>query len=337
VEVKPMRSGLIWATMLVLGAGILAAQQVKFKKFTATTKNAQPWGITTGPDGALWFTEFHAGQIGRITTEGAISEYPIPTAKSGPWGITTGPDGALWFTEGNTNKIGRITTAGTVTAEYVIPTTTSLPWEIVTGPDGALWFTELNPPFCIAFACEPPPYNGYIERITTAGAITVFPLRNPIGGLGSPGITVGPDGALWFSESANDTVGSISTTGALREFPLPSAVSIPQGIVTGPDGALWFAEANGSRICRITTAGIINECPVEGGVYEITLGPDGALWFTTALAGRIGRLTTTGALTEYDVGFTQPDPISIVTGPDGALWFTDPDNNAVVQAVIETH
>jgi len=51
--------------------------------------------------------------IGRITTAGAITEFPIGDPR-GPLRITAGPDGALWFTEGSpvigTNHIGRITT-----------------------------------------------------------------------------------------------------------------------------------------------------------------------------------------------------------------------------------
>ena len=68
-----------------------------------------------GPDGALWFTETLANTIGRITTAGVITEYPMTTASSSPFGITAGPDGALWFTEVGASKIGRITTAGVVT------------------------------------------------------------------------------------------------------------------------------------------------------------------------------------------------------------------------------
>jgi virginiamycin B lyase len=65
----------------------------------------------------LWFTEHNGNKIGRITTAGVITEFPIPTAGSTPWGITAGPDGALWFAESNANKIGRITTAGGVRYE----------------------------------------------------------------------------------------------------------------------------------------------------------------------------------------------------------------------------
>ena len=61
-----------------------------------------------GPDGALWFVEKFGNNIGRITTNGTITEYPIPTARSAPWAIGPGPDGGLWFTEAATNKIGRL-------------------------------------------------------------------------------------------------------------------------------------------------------------------------------------------------------------------------------------
>jgi virginiamycin B lyase len=49
-----------------------------------------PTGITVGSDGALWFTETAAGQIGRITIAGVITEFPIPTPSSNPLGCRPG-------------------------------------------------------------------------------------------------------------------------------------------------------------------------------------------------------------------------------------------------------
>src|SRR5260370_35005945 len=95
--------------------------------------------MSGGADGNLWFEEYYQNKIGRITTSGVITEFPIPTA-SVTDGITSGPDGNLWFTE-STGNIGRITTTGTVT-EFPVPNGSSLPNEITTGPDGNLWFTE---------------------------------------------------------------------------------------------------------------------------------------------------------------------------------------------------
>jgi streptogramin lyase len=63
------------------------------------TAGSEPGGIVTGPDGALWFTEFTGNNIGRITTIGVFTEYPAPTGHNDPWGITGGPGGALWFTD----------------------------------------------------------------------------------------------------------------------------------------------------------------------------------------------------------------------------------------------
>ena len=87
---------------------------------TLPTFSAGPASIVTGPDGALWFTENAADQIGRITTAGAVTEYPVTTPSSGPLVLAAGPDGALWFTENAANQIGRITTSGAV-SEYAIP------------------------------------------------------------------------------------------------------------------------------------------------------------------------------------------------------------------------
>ena len=54
-----------------------------FRGQLAHLKSDRLLGITTGPDGNLWFTEFGAGKIGRITPSGSITEFPIPTAGSG--------------------------------------------------------------------------------------------------------------------------------------------------------------------------------------------------------------------------------------------------------------
>jgi streptogramin lyase len=46
-------------------------------QFTIPTPNSGAYGMTVGSDGALWFTEYDPNQIGRITTDGNITEIPI--------------------------------------------------------------------------------------------------------------------------------------------------------------------------------------------------------------------------------------------------------------------
>ncbi len=168
-----------------------------------------PTGITSGPDGNLWFTEAAGDKIGRITPAGHIQEFPLPTycGYAGPEdgcylnGITPGPDGNLWFTESSGNKIGRITPAGHI-QEFPLPTYCGDycgPAGIAPGPDGALWFTESA--------------GNQIGRITPAGRIQEFPLPttcNSSLGCGPAGIAAGPDGNLWFAEAAGNRVGQVS-------------------------------------------------------------------------------------------------------------------------------
>ena len=65
----------------------------------------KPDDITTGPDGALWFTNAGNNSIGRITTAGVVTNY-TGTGIDEPTSITTGPDGALWFTNLATTRSG---------------------------------------------------------------------------------------------------------------------------------------------------------------------------------------------------------------------------------------
>jgi len=185
-----------------------------------------PQGITVGPDGALWFTD-SADKIGRITTQGQVTEFALSTWAH-PMGITTWPDGALWFTESNLDKIGRITTQGQVT-EFALPIARMGPAEITAGPDGAIWFTQPGP--------------NQIGRITTQGQITEFALpSSPDSPSNGGGITTGPDGALWFTQGWGP-LGRITTQGHITLFS-PHYTGGPGRIVAGPDGALWMTEVD---------------------------------------------------------------------------------------------
>src|ERR1700754_4948528 len=63
-----------------------------------TAPGARPLAIVAGPDGALWFTQAVGNSIGRMTTDGVLTnEWAIPTPNSTPDGIAIGPDGSVWF------------------------------------------------------------------------------------------------------------------------------------------------------------------------------------------------------------------------------------------------
>jgi streptogramin lyase len=245
-----------------------------------------PWQVTTGSDGALWFTGIVSDVIGTMTTSGATNSfgYPLPNGLTivGPTGITSGPDGQLWFTNAGGNSIGSITTAGVI-SNYTDPTIAE-PLDIAAGSDGALWFTNYG--------------NNSIGRITTAGVVSNY--TGP--SISEPdGITAGPDGAMWFTNLGNNSIGRITTAGVVTNYHKAS-VSTPLNIAAGPDGALWFTNSGNNSIGRITTKGVITKYtdPTIVDPDGITAGPDGAMWFTnygddTATPpnpGSIGRIST---------------------------------------------
>jgi streptogramin lyase len=106
--------------------------------FPIPTIASEPTEIVAGTDGALWFTERAADQIGRIATDGQVTEF---SGMSGslPSGIALGADGNVWFTE-ESGWIGRITPQGNI-ADWQAPAGAE-PHGITVGSDGNLRFGD---------------------------------------------------------------------------------------------------------------------------------------------------------------------------------------------------
>src|SRR5450759_1892993 len=75
VDYRPVMTAVFGAAaLLALGAPRPArAQHVTV--YPLPNQNAGPDRITAGPDGALWFTEFYGNKIGRLTTDGHLTEF----------------------------------------------------------------------------------------------------------------------------------------------------------------------------------------------------------------------------------------------------------------------
>ena len=278
-----------------------------------------PVDIAMGADENMWFTESNGQRIGRITPDGTIAEFP---AVYGPQGITAGSDNALWFaTQG---KIGRIALDGGLTS-FVASFEGGAPWNgwgIAEGPDSNLWVTSTTGPAAIGrmtksgtFTVFPVPGAGpnyrpqwiaqtpaglafgatdpdasVLGTVSTSGSFTSFAL--PAGGSpqGSMGVTVGPDGNLWYTRFGAGALGHITADGGTVEF----AAFAPYRLTTGPDGNLWFTDYAGDKVGRCTPSGVVTEfaIPTKGSLLlGIARGPGNTIWFTESSADKIGRVT----------------------------------------------
>ena len=92
-------------------------------------------GLTTGPDGAVWFTTRQT--IDRITPAGVISQFTVPSGVV-PEDLIVGPDGALWFGSSSNSAVGSMTTTGTFQI-FPLGPTDFLPTNFAFGSDNTLW------------------------------------------------------------------------------------------------------------------------------------------------------------------------------------------------------
>src|SRR5438094_670820 len=85
--------------------------------------------------------------------------------------------------------------------------------------------------------------------------ITEYPI--PTDDSAPRGITAGPDGNMWFTETMG-RIGKITTTGVFTEY-APVFGSSGGAITGGPDGNVWFGSVyiTTAMISKITPAGII--------------------------------------------------------------------------------
>jgi streptogramin lyase len=288
-----------------------------FNPFNLKAKNiihTYPTGTTpnfmaTGSDKNVWFTEDNVARIGKITSDGIISEYTIPSGNLAK-DIAPGAAGTLWFTE--SSAIGKVTIAGNIT-EYVLPS--GCGQGLSKGPDGNMWFTD--------------PCSNAIGKITRSGTVTEYSI--PTASANPYDIVTGPDGNLWFVEFGGGKVGKISTAGALAEYTPPTPDN-PLYIAAGPDGNLYASSNN--YISRITTAGVITQYnPNDGsGHDDIILGPDKQMWVTYSFAcsGGIEEFNPKTLAFDANLYLGNVCPLGLTVGGDGDVWIADSAGDVLV-------
>jgi virginiamycin B lyase len=275
-------------------------------------------GIGSGEEGDLWFTgdvftEKIGGEqtdptgssfVGRITSSGTITEFPLPVQDANPGSIALGFDGNMWFTE--SSAIGRITPSGTIT-EFPAPDVppTVVPFrggsQIVQGPDGNMWFTE---------------ESNSIGRITPAGEVVSFtPISAADRELSE--IADGPDGEIWFTEAGSDYREGTGHIGRLILRPLNTAPPVVSGsAVAGQTlsvtAGLWSNAPDAFRyqwqLCNAFGAGCTNLNGTATATQPVTSDEVGYTLRAIVSAGNASGSTSAVSAPSAIVGAQAPVP-----------------------------
>jgi len=269
-----------------------------------------PSSIVSGPDGALWFTTYpyftnHQAinlGVGRITLQGKQHYYLF---ENGLYDMVVGAQGRMWWTNPfwRPFSTGYVTTSGTfvqftgdgggdpeiITADAagnpwyirfgashdVIGMNQNgrrvrefqIPWAVRTawGTGNQLWLNAIATPHSLVGYI----HGGGFHRVQIPGG-------NYIPGL----LTPGPDGRMWFCQSA--ALAAVTSSLQVTLYPLPQNHECA-GLVTGPDGNIWAADFQGSTLIRMTPSGSVTLYPTPTPNMipaAICVGPDGNIWFT---------------------------------------------------------
>ena len=313
-------------------------------------------GIVGGPDNAVYFAGLqfcppfpaqcvNSNNIGRITTDGVLSEFPLSNFTSLPINLALGPDGNIWATGGDANDtahagppfVAKVTPQG-ISTIYPFGDSCSAPGAVTAGPDGNLWVNDTT-------SCGTGGDQGTskVRRVRTDGT---FPLPFDLGHPGLlTGITQGPpengDTGVWFGEYG--AIGRIGASGIVSDVILGTTDCASGEITTGPDHNLWFAGAcfdnpTTAGIDRMSVLGVVTEFTLPSGSQPggVVAAPDGKIWFTlgNGFIGSIDPNSPYTSLQTYPVPDQHSAPGPITVGPDGNVWFMDVGARAIGRVTL---
>jgi streptogramin lyase len=260
-----------------------------------------PVGMVLGADGNMWSVETEGLNIDSISSAGSATQHAV----SGTF-INSSGSYTPQFLVGLTANSHKVTVNGTATA------------------DTNLYFTDQEAGIV-----------GYFSSSASAGGAVTATVYQLAAGTYPQGITVGPDGNLWFVEqkqqglpcSAAFPNSSCFAVGTIQIGQIPSTNSI--GILNGTYTEYPMINTNSSGSTPI------NAGPFQPESYmfaQIVTGPDGNLWFTNPQVWYNDSMPDYNFLGSVYFFKNQPPslhayhvndvPLSIAAGPDGNLWIT---------------
>jgi streptogramin lyase len=294
--------------------------KVKITIFSAPKNNTGIFRIAAGSDGNLWFGESNPSEnpnaVVKFTTKGTATGYN-PEAGARPEGLALGADGNIWFAEFTNSNIDSITPKGKITryAVTALGGAASESCGFALGANGDIYFATDN--------------NG-IGYISTKGKSGLISL--PDNAAQPVGLTLGPDGNIWFIEVSGPHIGKITPSGQVTEYNSGIGGGANWGIASGSDGRIWYSNEAAAQVVAINVDGtgpatytITHQDGTAGTPNMIVAGPDGNLYVGEA-DGYIDKITTSGVVTTYELPGNPGTNFAIngmTVGPDGNIWFAN--------------
>ncbi|HYU40113.1 MAG TPA: SMP-30/gluconolactonase/LRE family protein [Acidimicrobiia bacterium] len=271
---------------------------------------SHPHDVAVAADGRVWYTAQSIGKLGRLDpATGRVDEVDLGNG-SRPHGVIVGPDGAPWITDGGLNAIVRVDPSTREVRTFPLPE--SRPSAnlntAVFDPSGTLWFTG---------------QSGVYGRVTPAsGQVEVFDAPR---GQGPYGITVTPDGDVFYASLAGNHVAKLDrATGAATMLEPPTAGQGTRRVWADSRGRIWSSQWNVGQVAVYDPSnGQWREWRLPGEhpqAYAVYVDDRDKVWLSDFGANALARFDPeTEQFTSFALP-SNPGEVRQILGRPGQVW-----------------
>ncbi len=233
-----MIRSIAFALLAILSCGTVSAADVTY--YPVPTGTA-PSDVAPATDGRVWFTAQRQGCVGLLDPMTGQSQLIPLGVGASPRALVVDQDGAAWISDPGLDALVRVDPTDLSVRSFPLKGTaadTGLEG-IALDRSGNLWFTG---------------ERGFIGRFEPASeSVEVWPAP---GGAGPDGITVTPNGEVWYANQNARHIARIDpTTGRAKVVEIPDANAGPRLIWSDSRGTLWVSEAGSGRLSRFDPLG----------------------------------------------------------------------------------
>ena len=314
IAIAAMMAAVIVAATLVAvpGAGVPLAQGAAASLFTEypVPAGSHPHDVAPAADGSVWYTAQTAGALGRLDpATGKILQIKLGEG-SAPHGVIIGPDGAPWITDGGLNAIVTVSPATEAIRKFPLPA--GRPGANLNTAafdrEGHVWFTG---------------QSGVYGRVTlSTGLVEVWDAPH---GPGPYGVTVTPQGAIYFASLAGSYVGRINTaTGAATLLQPPTANQGARRVWSDSRGRIWVSEWDAGKVALYDPgSNRWKEWRLPGQrpqAYAVYVDDQGMVWLTDWGANALVRFDPAKETFEAFPFPSQGATVRQLNGRRGEVW-----------------
>jgi virginiamycin B lyase len=291
----------------------------------AVPPGTHPHDVAPAADGNIWYTAQISGALGKLDPEtGETRHIPLGSGSS-PHGVIVGPDGAPWITDSGLNAIVRVDPETEEVQKFTLPAESGYA-NLNTAafdPQGILWFTG---------------QNGIYGRLDpSTGDMQVFEAPR---GRGPYGITVTPDGTVYYASLAGSHVGRIDPqTGEATVLEPPTSSQGARRVWSDSQGRIWVSEWNAGQVAVYDPAADSwQEWKLPGSgpqAYAVYVDDQDRVWLSDFGANSLVRFDPE---TESFTTFELPSPqaaVRQILGRPGEIWGAESAVDKIV--VIRTN